>query len=65
VSEVHPFLDGNGRMARLLMNAELTAANHSKIIIPTVFRDDYMGALRKLTRQGDAETYIRMMQRAH
>jgi len=65
VSEVHPFLDGNGRMARLMMNAELTAANHSKIIIPTVFRDDYMGALRKLTRQGDAETYIRMMQRAH
>ena len=65
ISEVHPFLDGNGRIARIMMNAELTAANQSKIIIPTVYRDDYMGALRKLTRQSDAETYIRMMMRAH
>jgi hypothetical protein len=46
------------------MNAELTAANQSKIIIPTVYRDDYMGALRRLTRRSDTETYIRMMQRA-
>ena len=30
----------------------------------TVFRDDYMGALRKLTRQLDTDTYIRMLQRA-
>lgn len=65
VSEVHPFLDGNGRTARIMMNIELTSVNNSKIIIPTVFRDDYMGALRKLTRQGDTETYIRMMLRVH
>jgi hypothetical protein len=65
VSEVHPFLDGNGRIARIMMNAELTAKNQAKIIIPTVFRDDYMGALRKLTRQHDPEPYIRMMERAH
>ncbi|WP_290706739.1 Fic family protein [Flavihumibacter sp. CACIAM 22H1] len=24
ISEVHPFLDGNGRMARVMMNAELS-----------------------------------------
>jgi hypothetical protein len=65
VSEVHPFLDGNGRIARIMMNAELVKAGQSKIIIPTVFRDDYMGALRKLTRQGNADPYIRMLQRAH
>jgi hypothetical protein len=65
VSEVHPFLDGNGRMARIMMNAELSSNNQAKIIIPTVYRDDYMGALKKLTQQGDPETYIRMMQRAH
>ncbi len=64
ISEVHPFLDGNGRIARIMMNAELVKAGHSKIIIPTVYRDDYMGALRKLTRQKDTETYIRMLQRA-
>ena len=64
ISEVHPFLDGNGRIARIMMNAELVKAGQSKIIIPTVYRDDYMGALRKLTRQRDTDTYIRMLQRA-
>jgi hypothetical protein len=65
MSEVHPFLDGNGRVARVMMNAELTKEGQSKIIIPTVYRDDYMGALRKLTRQSDPVPYIRMLQRAH
>ncbi len=65
LTEVHPFLDGNGRIARIMMNAELTTAGQSKIIVPTVFRDDYMGGLRKLTRQGDSDPYIRMMEKAH
>lgn len=36
VTEVHPFDDGNGRLARLMMNAELVAAGQSRIITPTV-----------------------------
>jgi len=65
ISEVHPFLDGNGRMARIMMNAELVSEGQSKIIIPTVFRDDYLGVLRKLTRQGDTGSYIRMLFRVY
>ena len=65
LSEVHPFLDGNGRLARIMMNAELVKGGQSKIIIPTVFRDDYIGTLKKLTKQGDCFPYIRMLQRAH
>ena len=65
ISEVHPFLDGNGRVARVMMNAELSAQNLSKIIIPTVFRDDYIGALKKLTRQRTPDAYIRMMLRVY
>lgn len=64
VSEIHPFLDGNGRIARVMMNAELVKANQTRIIIPTVYRDDYLGALRKLTRNDDPKVYIRMLQRA-
>ena len=64
VSEIHPFLDGNGRIARVMMNAELVKADHTRIIIPTVYRDDYLGALRRLTRQQDPLPYIKMMQRA-
>jgi len=65
VSEVHPFLDGNGRVARVMMNAELSSRGLTKIIIPTVYREDYMGALRKLTRQQIVDPYIRMLARAY
>jgi len=65
LSEVHPFLDGNGRIARIMMNAELACASQSKIIIPAVYRDDYLGTLRKLTRHGDCDPFIKMLQRAH
>jgi hypothetical protein len=65
ISEVHPFLDGNGRIARVMMNAELVNKGHSKIIIPTVYRDDYLLSLRKLTRQQDPTAYINMLQRIH
>ena len=64
ISEIHPFLDGNGRIARVMMNAELVNANQTRIIIPTVYRDDYLGALRRLTRNDDPAVYIRMLQRA-
>ena len=64
ISEIHPFLDGNGRIARVMMNAELAKVNQTKIIIPTVYHDDYLGALRKLTRNADPAVYIRMLQRA-
>jgi hypothetical protein len=65
ISEVHPFLDGNGRVARIMMNAELVHAGQSKIMIPTVYREDYIGALRRLTRQGDPGAFIGMMELAH
>lgn len=64
ISEIHPFLDGNGRIARVMMNAELVKANQTRIIIPTVYRDDYLGALRRLTRNNDSTVYIKMLQRA-
>lgn len=61
VSEVHPFNDGNGRIARIMMNAELVSADQTRIIVPTVFREDYILALRKLSRQKDPKPYINVM----
>ncbi len=63
ISEVHPFADGNGRISRIMMNAELVAADQSKVIIPTVFRDDYLNALRRLTRRNDPSVLLRAMSR--
>ena len=48
-----------------MMNAELSAKGLAKIIIPTVYREDYMGALRKLTRQRVADAYVKMLLRAY
>ena len=47
------------------VNAELVKQVQSKIIIPTVYRDDYVGALHRLSRQGDAATCVHMMLRAY
>ena len=65
VSEVHPFDDGNGRLARAMMNAELVAGMQSRIIVPTVFRDDYLGGLRRMTRQDDPSVLIKALRYAH
>jgi fido (protein-threonine AMPylation protein) len=65
VSEVHPFEDGNGRIARVMMNAELVNKDQSKIIIPTVFRDDYLLTLKRITNQKDPASYVEMLTKAY
>jgi hypothetical protein len=64
VSEVHPFTDGNGRIARIMANAELISAGETRILIPVVYRTDYMGALRELTRSRRPEVLLHMLNRA-
>lgn len=61
VSEVHPFVDGNGRAARMMMNAELVHAGEQKIIIPTVYRNNYLSALKALSHNDRAEPLIRTL----
>jgi hypothetical protein len=65
VSEVHPFADGNGRLARLVMNAELSAVGSCRIIVPTLFREEYLDSLRALSRMGNATPFITAMQKIH
>ncbi len=50
VSEVHPFADGNGRVARVMMNAELAAAQQVRVLIPIVYRSNYISALARAKR---------------
>ena len=61
VSEVHPFDDGNGRIARVMMNAELVAADEQRIIIPQIFRNNYLMALRALTVNRRPDALIRTL----
>lgn len=61
VSEVHPFVDGNGRVARVMMNAELVARGEERIIIPTADRTDYLSALKAISQNGHTNPIIRML----
>lgn len=63
VAEVHPFSDGNGRLARALANAELSAAGQQRLIVPTILRDDYVNALRALSHHASATPLIRVLDR--
>ena len=44
---IHPFVDGNGRMARLLMNLSLMRNEFNIAIIPTITRSEYIATLEK------------------
>jgi hypothetical protein len=63
-SAVHPFADGNGRVSRALLNAELSAAGQCRVVIPLCFRSDYLGALRALSRRDNPEPLLRAIERA-
>lgn len=64
VSEVHPFADGNGRLARLFMNAELSRAGLSRVIVPNVLRDDYLDVVRLMSREHDSGPFVRLITQA-
>lgn len=62
---VHPFDDGNGRTSRIMMTKELVAGGRSRIVVPTIYRSDYIGGLRALSAHGapQAAPLVRAMLR--
>ena len=53
---IHPFKDGNGRVARLLMNLALIQEGYLPAVIPPVLRMDYISLLERAHR--DAHDFI-------
>lgn len=50
---IHPYMDGNGRMARFMMNALLASGGYPWTVIPVESRNEYMQALEQASLGND------------
>ncbi|MBN1187726.1 MAG: Fic family protein [Bacteroidales bacterium] len=50
---IHPYFDGNGRIARFLMNSMMASGGYPWTVIPVEKRDEYMDALEKASVHND------------
>jgi Fic family protein len=58
---IHPFIDGNGRTSRLLLNLELMKSGYPPIVISTENRFKYYSALDKAHTTGDNNDFIEIV----
>lgn len=56
-AHIHPYMDGNGRMARFLMNAMLASGGYQWTVIPVEKRNEYMSALEKASINSDIKPF--------
>lgn len=54
---IHPYSDGNGRVARFLMNTMLASGGYRWTVIRLERRDEYMAALEAASVGGDVERF--------
>jgi len=54
---IHPYIDGNGRVARLLMNTALIQDGYMLAIIPPISRSDYLGSIRQYQQKEQEEDF--------
>lgn len=59
--KIHPFVDGNGRTARLLMNLELMKAGFPAAVLPVQSRLAYYEALDTAHCQGNYAPFVELL----
>ncbi len=54
---IHPYMDGNGRIGRFLMNVMFAAGGYPWTVIPVERRNEYMNALESASVDQDIEPF--------
>jgi Fic family protein len=60
---IHPYPDGNGRIARFLMNTQLISGGYPWTIISIEDRNEYMAALEKASTKNDISDFAKLIAR--
>ena len=58
---IHPYMDGNGRLARFLMNLMLVPSGHVWTVIPVERRNEYMQALEQASSYANIAPFARFL----
>jgi hypothetical protein len=58
---IHPYMDGNGRTGRFLMNAMLASGGYPWTIVPLEKRNDYMAALEEASVNQNIKPFAKFL----
>ena len=58
---VHPYMDGNGRMARFLMNVMLASGGYPWTVLPAEERDEYMQSLEEASTSNNISRFAKFV----
>ncbi|MBK7960751.1 MAG: Fic family protein [Bdellovibrionales bacterium] len=58
---VHPYMDGNGRIGRFLMNLMFISGGYSWTVIRTSERIKYMTALEEASTKGNIIPFVKFL----
>ncbi|MDR0853902.1 MAG: Fic family protein [Clostridiales Family XIII bacterium] len=59
---IHPYMDGNGRIARFLLNMQLVSGGYSWVTVPVERRQDYLNALERASVDSEISEFAEFIQ---
>jgi Fic/DOC family len=58
---IHPYMDGNGRLGRFIMNAMLASGGYPWLVVPVTRRSEYLAALNEASGKGNIRPFTHFL----